>query len=344
MAPRPPKSAPAAGQVEAASPPAQSPAKTEPSSTPPPPAPVPIPVEPPMPTNIIQALARVMSELPGIEKLTPAQRAARGMMPSPESGAPKYAYRGIDQLAGAAQPLFAKYGVVVVPMETKHENHDFVRRSNSGNESTWSDWTTTVRWAIYGPAGVNDVIVAETVGNGTDNSDKGANKAQTGAFKNLLLRLLCIGDPADDPDMERHDRDDSVDGPPPDPSGKTPVQVTFEHVVEFGKKHKDLAPRLKEWASEQGKKLSESAFADDEQYRIGVEATMIRLVNEAHADAAQAADHGPVDDPAGEPDSQEPDFVAGVTPCLICGDVRFDDLMAFEDHVAAHAAEALGGK
>lgn len=294
---------------------------------------------PERPTNVIQALARVMAELPGIEKLTPLQRAARGMIAAPEQGAPKYAYRGIDQLAGAAQPLLSKYGVVIVPLETKHEMLEFLRKTANG-ESVWSDWRATVRWAIYGPGGVEDVITAETVGNGHDNSDKGANKAQTGAFKNLLLRLLCIGDPADDPDMERHDRDDVVNAPPPDPSGKTPVQLTFEHVVEFGKKYKDLAPSLKEWASTQNKKLSESAFAEDENYRIGVEATMIRLVNEAHAAAAQAADHGPVEEP-GEPESQEPEFVPGTTACPLCGGDEFEDLMSYEDHVAAHVESAM---
>lgn len=305
-----------------------------------PPMPVPVPVEAPMPTNVIQALARVIGELPGIEKLTPLQRAQRGMMAAPETGAPKYAYRGIDQLAGAAQPLLAKYGVVIVPIDTRHEMVEFVRKTANG-ESVWSDWRTTVRWAIYGPGGIEDVISAETVGNGHDNSDKGANKAQTGAFKNLLLRLLCIGDPADDPDGERHDRDDVVDNAPPrDPSGKTPVQLTFEHVVEFGKTHKDLAPALKEWATGQSKKLSEAAFAEDEEYRIGVEATMIRLVNEARAAAAQAADHGPAQEP-GEPESQEPEFIPGSTPCLVCGESAFEDLMSYEDHVAAHVESAM---
>ena len=41
---------------------------------------------------------------------------------------------------------------------------------------------------------------ATTEGLGRDNSDKGYNKASTAAFKNLLLRLLCIGDPRDDTD------------------------------------------------------------------------------------------------------------------------------------------------
>lgn len=293
-----------------------------------------------MPANVIQALARVIGELPGIEKLTPLQRAQRGMMAAPETGAPKYAYRGIDQLAGAAQPLLAKYGVVIVPIDTRYEYVEFIRKTDRG-ESVWSDWRATVRWAIYGPGGVEDVISAETVGNGHDNSDKGANKAQTGAFKNLLLRLLCIGDPADDPDGERHDRDDVRDNAPPrDPSGKTPVQLTFEHVVEFGTKHEDLAPSLKKWASAQGKKLSEAAFAEDENYRIGVEATMIRLVNEARAAAAQAADHGPAEEP-GEPESQEPEFIPGSTPCLVCGESAFEDLMSYEDHVAAHVESAI---
>jgi hypothetical protein len=53
---------------------------------------------------------------------------------------------------------------------------------------------------VYGPGGLEDRIESVTMGIGRDNSDKSANKAMTGAFKNLLLRLLCIGDPADDTD------------------------------------------------------------------------------------------------------------------------------------------------
>jgi hypothetical protein len=48
--------------------------------------------------------------------------------------------------------------------------------------------------------------VARTEGLGEDNADKGINKAMTGAYKNLLLRILCIGDPQDDTDHESNQK------------------------------------------------------------------------------------------------------------------------------------------
>lgn len=154
----------------------------------------------PPPTNVIQAIARVTAEIGGIRKLTPTQRAQRGMSGGDEKGV-TWAYRGIDQIAQAAQPLFGRYGIVVKPHVLAHEAPKILKGQNATMETTsWYRQQVTVEWTVYGPGGVTDFIQCETVGIGDDNSDKGMNKAMTAAFKNLLLRLLCIGDPADDTD------------------------------------------------------------------------------------------------------------------------------------------------
>lgn len=159
-------------------------------------------VEPelPPPANVIAAIARVTAEIGGIRKLTPTQRAQRGMSGGDEKGV-TWAYRGIDQIAQAAQPLFGKYGIVVMPNVLAHETTKIIKGQNVTLETTsWYRQQVTVEWTVYGPGGVTDFIRCETVGVGDDNSDKGMNKAMTAAFKNLLLRLLCIGDPLDDTD------------------------------------------------------------------------------------------------------------------------------------------------
>lgn len=148
--------------------------------------------------NVIEALARVQEEIGGIRKMTQAQRRAAGQ-PVEEGSGVKWAYRGIDQITQAAQPLFGKHGVVIVP-ELKHHVVDEI----VVNDKPWTDTTVIVKWTVYGPGGVGDKITSRTIGIGRDNSDKGYNKAMTGAYKNLLLRILTIGDPQDDTDQQSH--------------------------------------------------------------------------------------------------------------------------------------------
>ena len=144
--------------------------------------------------NVALALARVQAELGGIEKLTPQERKRRGMGGGDGQGI-GYAYRGIDQICAAVQPLLGKHGVVIVPMGSIIEREMFDR-----NAKPWVHVRVTFDWAIYGPGGKDDMLPACTFGEGDDNSDKGVNKATTAAYKNLLLRLLCIGDPDEDTD------------------------------------------------------------------------------------------------------------------------------------------------
>jgi hypothetical protein len=61
----------------------------------------------PAPRNVIEALARVTWQIGGISKLTPEQR-RRLTGVAGEPGGVNFAYRGIDQIASAAQPLFGR--------------------------------------------------------------------------------------------------------------------------------------------------------------------------------------------------------------------------------------------
>lgn len=163
-----------------------------------------------MPSNVVAALARVMAEMGGVAKLTPQER-ARQRGTSPESNTVSYAYRGIDDIAAAAQPLFGRYGVVLLPNVLSIE-----RTPLTINSRPWENVVATVEWTVYGPGGLDDHLPpVVVVGEGRDNSDKGINKAMTTSFKNLLLRLLCIGDPRDDADRERHETDAPAPAPPP---------------------------------------------------------------------------------------------------------------------------------
>lgn len=139
-----------------------------------------------MPTNVIEALARVTAEMPAIGKT----QTGKGL---------NYKFRSIEQLTGHAATLFAKYGVVIVPRGETIEYVD-VPTAKGGS---MSEARAKFHWAIYGPGGTTDFITASTFGQARDSSDKSANKAHTAAYKYLLMTLLCISDDKEDPDYER---------------------------------------------------------------------------------------------------------------------------------------------
>lgn len=128
-----------------------------------------------------------------------------------------FSFRGIERIMAAAAPLMIEAGIVTVP-QAELLSHDPITKGRGG----WTVARTQVTWHIYGPQG--DFVVAKTLGIGEDNADKGANKAQTQAWKYLLMPLLLISDPADDGD--RHNTTDEYvrdhEGEPsPEPADTT---------------------------------------------------------------------------------------------------------------------------
>jgi hypothetical protein len=137
------------------------------------------------PSNVVQALSRVLADLPGIGK---------GDRASQQQGG--YAYRGIEAITKEAAPLFAKHGVVFVPHVLSWERDEI-----TVNSKPWTDDRMTISYTVYGPGGPDDCIeVGPIPAIGRDNSDKGANKCMTQAFKYALLQVLCIADAKDDGD------------------------------------------------------------------------------------------------------------------------------------------------
>ena len=146
------------------------------------------------PKTVTQAISRVMAELPGIGK---TREQGSGV---------QYAFRGIEAITAEAQTLFAKYGIVFAPRVLSHEIKDL-----TVNNKPWTDTFLSVEYDVYGPSYSHDTIDKITVGPifaiGRDNSDKGANKAMTQAFKYALLQVLCISDRNDDADGYTHEAD-----------------------------------------------------------------------------------------------------------------------------------------
>jgi hypothetical protein len=132
-----------------------------------------------------------------------------------------------------------------------------------------------VRWSIYGPGGIDDRIEAVTVGLGRDNSDKGYPKAITQAYKNLLLRVLMIGDPADDADGHTFERDDSQPPVERDPE----VDAVLDRLKALGAEHPDEATAVKAWAHGENRSLSGGDLRD-----AGWRSRVVTLLNELDED------------------------------------------------------------
>lgn len=143
--------------------------------------------------NVIVALQRVMRDLPAIGKDSQASSQQGG-----------YKYRGIEQITQHTQGLFAKHGVVFVPRVVHHETRDL-----TVNNKPWTDTVQLVEYDVYGPGGAEDrITVGPILAIGRDNSDKGANKCMTQAFKYALLQVLCISDAKDDGDKQSQEADE----------------------------------------------------------------------------------------------------------------------------------------
>ena len=148
--------------------------------------------------TIFQALPMIMLEFGGMKKMTAQERMDRGLVT--DTGI-TYSYRGIDQLAGKVQPLFGKYRISIFVNVTSYTSVPYMRKTKFG-ESQWYRDEVAVEYTLADQFGTKVVNCVRGIGD--DNSDKGYNKAMTNSFKNLLLRILCIGDPQDDIDNNQN--------------------------------------------------------------------------------------------------------------------------------------------
>ncbi len=167
---------------------------------------VPPPTERPAPANVIQAIARVMEEMPAV-----------GKDANYSGGGTSYKYRSIEGVTAAAQELMGRYCVVPVP-----KVEDRKTMSLTVNSKPWTEEQLTVSYRLYGPGGTDDFIDAGPfVALGRDNVDKGTNKAMTQAYKQMLVQVFVIGDGKDDGDAERAEADSHTRRHEPEPPAKT---------------------------------------------------------------------------------------------------------------------------
>jgi hypothetical protein len=226
-----------------------------------------------MEANVIAALSSVIDEMPPIGRDGRASQQQGG-----------YAYRGIEQITRAAAPLLAKHGVVFVPQVVGMETREL-----TVNSKPWTDTILTVRYRVCGPGGPEDFVEATVVGIGRDNSDKGANKALTQAFKYALTQVLCIGDSRDDVDGDTHEADE-----PPAHASKEAIDALIARIEALDP---ETAESFKAWKNDQGFPWPWPVPA-----MIAMHAELDKI---ASAPGAEGVDPAPAPDPPGEPHGYE---------------------------------------
>lgn len=136
--------------------------------------------------QIYELIPKVMAEVGAIEK-------------GRKNTQQNYAFRGIDDVFSAFQPVLAKHQVFYVP-----EVMDKVvveRESSSGKALIYT--TLTVAYTFFAPDGSN--VRAVVVGEAMDSADKSSNKAMSAALKYALLQMFCVPTESDDADAHSHD-------------------------------------------------------------------------------------------------------------------------------------------
>lgn len=225
----------------------------------------------PRAANVIEALARVMRDLPAIGKDGKAD---------PKQGG--YAYRGIEQITSHTQALFARHGVVFVPRVVSYEVQDLMV-----NNKPWTDTQELVEYTVYGPGGIEDrITVGPILAIGRDNSDKGGNKALTQAYKYALLQTLCISDGKDDADGATHEADNArVPARVSLPGGREWVTPAKQRVVAAAGGDKDLAGQA--WAA-----IDPEIVVIDAEHKHVAAVDVDRAVDEAETLLAAATPDG----------------------------------------------------
>lgn len=114
-----------------------------------------------------------------------------------------YSFRGIDDLMNTLHPLFAKYGVLMVPEVLESTREERVTAKGSALISA----ILKVKYHLIGIDGSE--VTATVIGEGMDTADKASNKALAVAFKYAAFQIFCIPTDEigkDDPDNFTPDR------------------------------------------------------------------------------------------------------------------------------------------
>lgn len=187
-------------------------------------APTPAPDAPPasLPSGrmILWQLSQVMADFAKV-----------GLSKSRENREQGFKFRGIDELMNLAAPIFVRHRILVTPevLDRVLVERETARGSIMFNVALRVKWTFTS--ALDGSS-----HVAITAGEAQDSGDKATNKAQSAAFKYVLLQSFCIPLEGEGEDADSNTPEESVAQrkPEPKPAGYAAVVKGAEEAAKQG--------------------------------------------------------------------------------------------------------------
>jgi hypothetical protein len=166
-----------------------------------------------------------------------------------------FAYRGVDDLTNALQPIIVKHGVLITPQILSHESHV------SGRARVVS---LVVRFHVRGPQGDLLDPSPEGMGDGMSGQAQAPNIAMSNAFKTSLFVALCIAVEGTTVDSEEGPTQDH--SAPPEQNPQWADQATLDQIAAQAKALlDDTRKQLTEWKHANGIDLNRLTVADAER-------------------------------------------------------------------------------
>jgi hypothetical protein len=121
---------------------------------------------------IYKAINKVMADVKPVSK-----KETKGL---------NYAFRGIDDIYNAINPVLAKHGV----FNTLDVEEKTIREYKTASGSVWQNTCIKVKYKFFCEDG--SFIELSVWGEGSDGGDKGTSKALSQAHKTAICQLLCL--------------------------------------------------------------------------------------------------------------------------------------------------------
>lgn len=128
----------------------------------------------------------------------------------------RYNFRGVDATINAFAPVTLKHGVNVLPVGVEAVYSDAVSKGGS----KMRECRVTVTWQVMGPMG-DSLPLMQSAGEALDSQDKGTAKAQSVAYRVLLLTGGMIPTDAPEPELQTIER------------GEAPVRAPASYLDEI---------------------------------------------------------------------------------------------------------------
>lgn len=195
----------------------------------------------------------------------------------------KYAYRGIEDVATAVRRAFGQVGLFITVTEQRIEETEVMR-----NSKPWVRLIMGCTFTIESPASAGnpeDAVTGFHFGEGLDNADKVHQKALTGAYKDFLVKTLCIATDGNlEPEHSQPDdrsREDMRGGPTSnddpwkdrpalDDNGNELVQrETWQSILSLNQRlTADQRKELTAWRNEVGIVVKVNELTEDDALRV----------------------------------------------------------------------------